>query len=63
MIDLYKKNVWNDTKTVNVIAEACFSSNLKVVSIAVHFFLGCNDKPETDPDDEEEVNYEFIFWV
>lgn len=30
MIDLYKKNVWNDTKTVNVIASGCFSKITKV---------------------------------
>lgn len=30
MIELYKKNVWNDAKTVNVIATACFSRFTKV---------------------------------
>lgn len=30
MIDLYKKNVWNDAKTVNVIATGCFSKVTKV---------------------------------
>lgn len=30
MIDLYKKNIWNDPKTVNVIATACLSKNAKV---------------------------------
>lgn len=30
MIELYKKNVWNDAKTVNVIAGGCFSKNTKV---------------------------------
>lgn len=30
MIELYKKNVWNDAKTVNVIATACFSTFTKV---------------------------------
>lgn len=31
MIDLYKKNVWNDIKTVNVIANnGCFSKLVKV---------------------------------
>jgi hypothetical protein len=30
MIELYKKNVWNDAKTVNVIASACFSKFTKV---------------------------------
>jgi hypothetical protein len=30
MIELYKKNVWNDAKTVNVIATAFFSKFTKV---------------------------------
>lgn len=30
MIELYKKNVWNDAKTVNVIASGCFSKFTKV---------------------------------
>lgn len=31
MIELYKKNIWNDDKTVNVIAtEGCFSKIMKV---------------------------------
>lgn len=31
MIELYKKNIWNDAKTVNVIASVgCFSSITKV---------------------------------
>lgn len=32
MIDLYKKNIWNDAKTVNVIATACTSKTTKVDS-------------------------------
>lgn len=31
MIELYKKNVWNDAKTVNVIATGCFSKITKVI--------------------------------
>jgi hypothetical protein len=30
MIELYKKNIWNDAKTVNVVASACFSKFTKV---------------------------------
>lgn len=30
MIELYKKNVWNDSKTVNIIATGCFSKITKV---------------------------------
>ena len=30
MVELYRKNIWNDAKTVNVITTACFSSVTKV---------------------------------
>jgi protein SDA1 len=48
----------NDSKTVNVIAEACFSSNLKVVSVAVQFFLGSNEKQEEE--DQETIDLSAI---
>lgn len=41
MIELYKKNIWNDAKTVNVIATACFSKVTKVNYIR-HFILETN---------------------
>lgn len=48
MIDLYKKNIWNDSKTVNVIANVgCFSKFTKVMVASLKFFLG------TDPDDKD----------
>lgn len=37
---LYQKQVWNDAKTVNVIASACFHPAIKVMATAVKFFLG-----------------------
>ncbi|KAJ3324762.1 Protein SDA1 [Boothiomyces sp. JEL0866] len=54
MIELYHKNVWNDAKTVNVVAEACLSQIPKLVAPALHFFLGTNDN-KYDDDDEEDV--------
>jgi len=30
MVELYRKNIWNDAKTVNVLTTACFSSVTKV---------------------------------
>lgn len=32
MIELYKKKIWNDAKTVNVISVACFSKIVKVTT-------------------------------
>jgi protein SDA1 len=54
-IELYQKNIWNDHKTVNVIAEACLSPITKVMVTAVHFFLGNNEQKE-ESDDEEDID-------
>ena len=42
MVELYKKNVWKDAKTVNVVASACLSDLSKVLNIRfwlIIFFL------------------------
>lgn len=52
-VDLYHKNVWNDAKTVNVIAEACFSPVTKVSVTAVKFFLNSNDGQDDEEEDED----------
>ncbi|VEN37145.1 unnamed protein product [Callosobruchus maculatus] len=49
MVELYKKNIWNDARTVNVIAKVgCFSKNTKILVGSLKFFLG------KDPEEEEE---------
>ncbi|KAG5456337.1 MAG: hypothetical protein BJ554DRAFT_3952, partial [Olpidium bornovanus] len=53
-IELYKKNVWNDAKTVNVIAHACFSPVNKVAVTAIKFFLGSDHREGTESSDDEE---------
>ncbi|PWN29710.1 SDA1-domain-containing protein [Jaminaea rosea] len=57
--DLWRKNIWNDAKTVSLLALACFHPHPKVQTSAVRFFL--NDlhhaedgaeESESDSDDE-----------
>ncbi|KAL0131803.1 hypothetical protein PUN28_002984 [Cardiocondyla obscurior] len=59
MIELYNKNVWNDIKTVNVIATGCFSKVTKVAVASLKFFLGTDpeekDSDDSDSDDEPSV--------
>ncbi|XP_028134143.1 protein SDA1 homolog [Diabrotica virgifera virgifera] len=55
MIELYKKNIWNDVKTVNVIATGCFSKITKVMVTCLKFFLG-KDPDEKDSDDSDSDN-------
>ncbi|GFR89647.1 protein SDA1 homolog [Elysia marginata] len=53
MIELYKRNIWNDAKTVNVIATACFSKITKVMVAAIKFFLGKDVVDQNDDSDSE----------
>ena len=54
MIELYRKNIWNDTKTVNVITTACYSKITKVKVAALKFFLGTDSPEEKDSDDNSD---------
>ncbi|XP_041460227.1 protein SDA1 homolog [Lytechinus variegatus] len=53
MIELYKKNIWNDTKTVNVIVTACFSKVTKILVTALKFFLGSDEEGNDEDSDSE----------
>ncbi|KAJ8338953.1 hypothetical protein SKAU_G00357390 [Synaphobranchus kaupii] len=56
MIELYKRNIWNDAKTVNVITTACFSKVTKILVAGMKFFLGkdVDEKRDSDSESEEE---------
>lgn len=54
-IELFRKNIWNDNKTVNIIAEACLSPYNKVLVAAVKFFLGTNKAKTEDEEEDEDV--------
>mmetsp|Transcript_1830 Transcript_1830/g.5706 ORF Transcript_1830/g.5706 Transcript_1830/m.5706 type:complete len:795 (+) Transcript_1830:40-2424(+) len=51
--ELYRKGVWRDTKTVNVVATAVFARWPKVSLCAVHFLLRPSIDEEDADDDEE----------
>nr|CDS17797.1 protein sda1 [Echinococcus granulosus] len=44
LVELYRRDVWKNEKSVNLIADACFAKSKKVYSKAVRFFLGHNEK-------------------
>ena len=56
---LYKKQVWNDAKTVNIIASACVHKIVKIKVSAIKFFIGSDETNEkgndssSDSDDED----------
>jgi protein SDA1 len=51
--DLYRKRIWADDKTVNILASACYNQHNKVMQTAVSFFLGIETIMAED--DEEET--------
>ncbi|KAL0480499.1 hypothetical protein AKO1_010996 [Acrasis kona] len=58
MIQLYRKRIWNDERTVNVIATACFSDDTKILVAGCSFFLGTYelDEEEEQAKKKEEVH-------
>jgi len=56
MIELYRRKIWNDSKTVNVIVTACFSKVTKILVAAITFFLGVDEQDEKDDDSDEEAD-------
>ncbi|XP_071321637.1 protein SDA1 homolog [Trachinotus anak] len=55
MAELYKRNIWNDAKTVNVITTACFSKVTKILVGGLKFFLGKDVDEKNDSDSESET--------
>jgi len=55
MTTLYKKNVWRDEKTVNIIATGCFSKVTKILVTAAKFFLGSDEDNEEEESDDEDL--------
>ncbi|KER24033.1 LOW QUALITY PROTEIN: hypothetical protein T265_14503 [Opisthorchis viverrini] len=53
LLRLFRKNVWNDARTANLIAEACLAKRKKVYAPAVRFFLG-QDKTNNEKDSDSE---------
>ncbi|MCJ1285258.1 Severe Depolymerization of Actin [Xylographa opegraphella] len=49
--ELWKRQIWTDPKTVEIMKEACLADNEKVIVGGVRFFLG-GDKEREDLDDE-----------
>lgn len=56
--ELWRKNIWRDTKTVSIVAQACFHPDTKVQSAAIHFFLvtpQAGTDPDADSDEESDA--------
>ncbi|KAI0292307.1 actin cytoskeleton organization and cell cycle progression protein [Russula brevipes] len=53
--ELWTKGIWNDAKSVAIVALGCFHPATKVQTASLHFFLGSDEEPE-DSDDESDDN-------
>jgi protein SDA1 len=53
MIELYRKRIWNDIKTVNAISTGIYTKNPKLMTATLHFFLGAPLEDEEETDEEE----------
>ena len=40
MTELYRRNIWNDAKSVNLVVEACYHEHPKILVAGLKFFLG-----------------------
>lgn len=50
VVELYRRRIWNDAKTVNIIADACFHRDTKTVVTALTFLVGRGVGDETEAD-------------
>ncbi|XP_006458331.1 hypothetical protein AGABI2DRAFT_199902 [Agaricus bisporus var. bisporus H97] len=54
--ELWKKSIWNDAKTVSIMALGCLHPVTKVQSGSLHFFLSSEEDEEDGSDEEEEID-------
>lgn len=54
MIQLYKKNIWNDSKTVNIIASGCLNPYYKVKLISCNFLIETTELYMESSDEEDD---------
>ena len=54
LAELYRKRIWTDPRSVNVIATACTSQSTAVMVAAINFFLGIESKMLDDEDEDKE---------
>jgi hypothetical protein len=58
----YRRGVWTDARTVNVIASACLSSEPRLIVACLKFFLGVDGENADDDEDDDEVDPQVGAW-
>jgi protein SDA1 len=54
MVELYKRHIWNDDKTVNAIWTGCLHENPKIVAASCKFFLILDYDYKSDSEDSSD---------
>lgn len=54
MIQLYKKKIWNDDKTINVISQGCLHDNPNICASAAKFFLTVEYEDSSDEENSSD---------
>lgn len=58
--ELWRRRIWSDSKTVEIVKEACLADHEKVATAAVRFFLtGDKDREEAPDDDMSDDDVDF----
>jgi protein SDA1 len=52
LIEMWRRGIWRDTRTANVIASATYNKSCRIMLGAVKFFLGQDAEEDNDSDDE-----------
>jgi protein SDA1 len=55
LCELYRRKVWTDARTVNMLGKACLSQSTRVCVAAINFFLGIETKMHEDEEEEKTV--------
>lgn len=58
LAELYRRRIWNDARTVNVVGEACLNPSPKIFVPAIRFFLGIENSMEEDEEEQSAVTRE-----
>ena len=64
MVDLYKRNIWTDNRTVNAISDGCFNQSGKIRMIAAYFLIATTEPlEELSESEDDDINiYEENPW-
>ncbi len=57
MIEFYRRNIWIDNRTINIIADGCFNASAKIRLIACYFLISTTETlgPIESSDDEDDL--------